>query len=241
VDGGCLASAPGAFLSHVAAAALHTIRATAASLIDVTITRPHLPSRPGLRVHSRTELTAADVTEAGGIPVTSVPRTLLDLATVLSPPQLERACEQAVLEEVFDLNAISELLARSHGRRGVRNLRTVLARGDLGANVPASGLERRFRDLCLQAGLPAPEINRYLLLGDTYHKVDFLWRRERVVIEVDGSRYHSTGWQRRRDADRETLLHAHGFASARVTEDEIEHRPRAAAKSAASLLARRSP
>jgi hypothetical protein len=136
-----LACAPGAFLSHVAAAALHTIRATAASLIDVTITRPHLPSRPGLRVHSRTELTAADVTEAGGIPVTSVPRTLLDLATVLSPPQLERACEQAVLEEVFDLNAISELLARSHGRRGVRNLRTVLARGDLRANVPASGLE----------------------------------------------------------------------------------------------------
>jgi hypothetical protein len=103
-----LACAPGAFLSHVAAAALHAIRATAASLIDVTITRPQLPSRPGLRVHGRIELTAADVAEIDGIPVTSVPRTLLDLATVLTQPQLERACEQAVLEEVFDLNAMSD-------------------------------------------------------------------------------------------------------------------------------------
>ena len=109
------------------------------------------------------------------------------------------------------MRAMEDLLRRSRGRRGVRRLRNVLQRGDLGENVPASGLEIRYRDLCAQAGLPKPEINRYLLLGDEYHKVDFLWRKERVVIETDGGRYHSTGWQRVRDAHRDTLLTKHGY------------------------------
>jgi very-short-patch-repair endonuclease len=234
-----LACGPGAFLSHAAAAALHGIRATAAALIDITLTQPRSLKRPGIRVHTCTQLASADITEKEGIPVTSVARTLLDLATFLTQPQLERACEQAVLEEAFDLTAISELLARNHGQPGIRKLRAVLARGDLGENVPASGLERHFRDLCKQAGLPAPEINRYVLLGDEYHKVDYLWRRERVVIEVDGARYHSTGWQRGRDDKRDALLLAHGYASARITETEIADSPARAVQVAAALLAGR--
>ena len=231
-----LACGPGAFLSHAAAAALHGIRATASAFVDITLTQPRSIKRPRIRVHTCTQLTASDITEEEGIPVTSVPRTLLDLATFLTQPQLERACEQAVLEGLFDLNAISDLLARSHGQPGIRNLRAVLARGDLGENVPASGLERRFRDLCERAGLPAPEINRYLLLGDEYHKVDFLWRRERVVIEIDSAKYHSTGWQRRRDAHRDSLLLAHGYSSGRVTEAEIAESPAAAVQVAAGLV-----
>jgi very-short-patch-repair endonuclease len=234
-----LACGPGALLSHASAGALHGIRATAATLIDITLTQPRSLKRPGIRVHTCTQLTSADITEEDAIPVTSVPRTLLDLATFLTRPQLERACEQAVLEGSFDLSAISELLARSHGRPGIRKLRAALARGDLGENVPASGLERRFRNLCEQAGLPAPEINRYLLLGDEYHKADFLWRRERVVIEVDGDRYHSTGWQRRRDADRDSLLLAHGYASTRIAQTEIAKRPARAVQAAGTLLAGR--
>ena len=236
-----LACGPGAVLSHTAAAALHGIRSTAASRIDVTVPRPYLPTRPGLRVHRRTELTAADATNVDGIPVTSIPRTLLDLATLLTQPQLERVCDQAVLEEQFDLRAMGELLARSRGHRGIRALRVVLARGDLGSNIPASGLERRFLQLCEDAGLPAPEVNRYLLLGDEYHKVDFLWRAQRVVVEVDGCRFHSTGWQRRRDSRRDALLLAHGFLSARISEDEIDQRPLCAVEIAATLLKTPAP
>jgi Transcriptional regulator, AbiEi antitoxin/Protein of unknown function (DUF559) len=234
-----LACGPGAVLSHASAAALHGIRPSAATRIDVTVPRPYMPSRPGIRGHRRTALTAPDLTEVDGLPVTAVPRTLLDLATILTEPQLERAREQAVLEGVFDLIAISDLLRRSHGHRGVRRLRCVLAHGDLGSDVPASGLEHRFRELCEGAGLPPPEINRDLLLGDSYHKVDFLWRSQRVVIEVDSDRYHSTGWQRLRDAERDSLLRAHGYRAARVTEEEIEYRPAEATTTAAALLARR--
>lgn len=238
-----LACGPGAYLSDASAAANHGIRASAASRIDVTITRPSSLTRPGIRIHRRTELTPADLTVVNGIPTTSLSRTLLDLAATrsITPAQLERACEQAVILRLFDMRAMSELLGRSKGARGIRRLRDVLARGDLGENVPASGLERRYRDLCARAGLPKPVINRWILLGDEYHQVDFLWRRERVVVEVDGRRYHSTGWKQERDARRDGLLAAHGYRHGRVSEDAIEHHPTGAVAAASELLANRAP
>ena len=236
-----LACGPGACLSHASAAALHGIRASAATKPDVTLTRLSSLTHPRIRIHRRSALTAADVTTVDGIAVTSIARTLLDLASLrfITPSQLERACEQAVILELFDMRAMSELLRRSRGARGVRKLRAVLASGDLGEDIPASGLERRYRDLCAEAGLPKPEINRWLLLGDDYIQVDFLWRKQRVVIEVDGRRYHSTGWQRARDSHRDELLDRHRFRHARVSEDEIEHRPTEAVAAARTLLAAR--
>lgn len=204
-----LACGDGALLSHASGAALRGLRQTAAVLIDVTIPRPSPISRPG---------------------------TLLDLASFLREPQLERACDQAVIKDDFDMREMEDLLKRSRGRRGVARLRNVLSRGDLGEDVPASGLEVRYRDLCTQAGLPKPEINRHILLGDEYHKVDFLWRKERVVIETDGNRYHSTGWQRARDERRDQLLEKHGYRRARIPEEAIADDPEQAVAQATSLL-----
>jgi hypothetical protein len=231
-----LACGDGALLSHASGAALRGLRQTAAALIDVTIPRPSPISRPGIRVHRHPDLTPADVTEVDGIPVTSGSATLLGLATFLREPQLERACDRAVILDQFDMREMEDLLKRSRGRRGVARLRNVLAAGDLGSDVPASGLETRFRELCGNAGLPKPEINRYILLGDEYHRVDFLWRKERVAIETDGNRYHSTGWQRARDHNRDTLLTHHGYRHARITEDTITDYPRQAVATARSLL-----
>jgi Transcriptional regulator, AbiEi antitoxin/Protein of unknown function (DUF559) len=232
-----LACGEGAVLSHLQAAALHGIRQTAAARIHVTIPRRSTLARDRIHVHNHPELAPEDVTEVDRIPVTSVARTLLDLAAILREQQLERACDKAVILEVFDLREVQGLLRRSRGRRGVRRLRNVLARGDLGENVPASGLEIRYRDLCEAAGLPRPEINRYLLLGDEYHKVDFLWRRQRVVIETDGARYHSTGWQRARDEHRDRLLARHGYRSSRIADDDIRRFPGDAVAAARALLA----
>jgi hypothetical protein len=231
-----LACGEGALLSHASGAALRSIRATAAIRIDVTIPRSSPICRPGIRVHRRDDLTPADITEVDGIPTTSVSRTLLDLATFLHEPALERACEQAVLSDQFDMREMEDLLGRSRGRRGVRRLRNVLARGDLGEDIPASGLERRFRDLCAGAGLPKPEINRYVLLGDEFQRVDFLWRRQRVVVETDGRRYHATGWQRSRDQHRDELLAAHCYRHARIPEETITDAPSQAMAIVRALL-----
>jgi very-short-patch-repair endonuclease len=233
------ACGPGAVLPHVSAAALLKLRATSAHEVHVTIPagRPLL-RLPGVRCH-RAALAPQDVIEEEGIRVTSVARTLLDLASVLSPPALERAAKQAVIERAFNMREIEGLLSRSRGRRGIRRLREVLARGDLSADdVPLSTLEARFATLCAESGLPKPEINRYILLGDEYHLVDFLWRRERVVVETDGSRYHSTGWQRDRDVRRDELLGRHGYGHARFTDCDIEQRHQEAIRTVRTLLKR---
>jgi hypothetical protein len=235
-----LACGEGAVLSHQAAAALHGLMKSGRAVIDVTVPQLSPVARRRIVAHRRTTLTAADRSVVSAIPVTSVSRTLLDLAGArVSNAVLERACEQAVLEGLFDARAMSELLRRSKGVRGIRRLRRVLAQGDLGENVPASGLERRFRDLCTAAGLPAPEINRYILLGDEYHKVDFLWREQRVVVEVDGAKYHETGWQRHRDAHRDSLLTANRYGHTRVSEAELDTTPAEAIIRVRSLFRRR--
>ena len=227
----------GALGSFVTAGATHEMRATMSSYIDVTIPAgAPLRRHRGIRCH-RADLLPQDMTVIDGLPVTSVSRTLLDLATVLSEAALERAAKQAVVERVFDMRAMQDLLARSNGHRGIRKLRTVLERGDLSADdQPKSDLEIAFAELCGNAGLPRPEINRYLLLGDEYHEVDFLWRSERVVIETDGSRYHSDGWQRARDERRDELLTKHGFRHERIPDHMVEHQPFEAIAVARALL-----
>ena len=91
----------------------------------------------------------------------------------------------------------------------------MLDRGDLSADdQPKIDLEIAFADLCRQAGLPKPEINRYLLLGDEYHEVDFLWRSERVVIETDGGSITRTAGK-----GRETI----GATSCLRSTDSVTH------------------
>ena len=227
----------GALLTHASGAALRGMRQNSASRIDVTIPagRP-LRRLKGIRCH-RADLEPQDISEVDGIPTTSVSRTLLDLATQISYEGLEKAANEAVVLEIFDMREMEDLLARSKGHRGICKLRRVLEHGDLsGENVPKSGLEERFASLCAKHGLPKPAINRWILLGDEYHQVDFLWRAQKVVIEVDSKRYHQTGWKLARDARRDELLPASGYRHDRVSEDLLDQRPLEAVAKARTLL-----
>ncbi|MDQ3758897.1 MAG: DUF559 domain-containing protein [Actinomycetota bacterium] len=233
------ACGPGALLSHASAASLRGMRRSNSSYVDVTVPagRP-LRRLKGIRCH-RADLRPQDISAVDGIPTTSVARTLLDLATQIGYEGLEKAANEAVVLEVFDMREMKDLLRRSNGHRGVRKLRHVLEHGDLsGENVPKSGLEERFARLCAQHGLPKPGINRWILLGDEYHQVDFFWRSERVVIEVDSKRYHQTGWKLTRDARRDVLLPAHGYLHARIPEDLLDQSPLEAIRKVEKLLAR---
>jgi len=235
-----LACGPGAVLSHASAASHHGIRKSASAYFDISIPagRP-LRCHKGIRCH-RANLASQDITEVDGIPVTSIARTLLDLATRSGDASVEKAANEAAILDLFDKRAMANLLARSKGRRGVRRLRRVLEHGDLsGEDVPKSGLERRYAELLANRGLPKPGINRWILLGDEYHEVDFLWHAEKVVIEVDSNRYHQTGWKLRRDANRDALLTAHGYLHDRVPEDLLLQRPFEATEKAAALLRKR--
>ena len=121
-----LAGGEGALLSHRDAAMLWELRETRRSAIDITVLGTSRRSRPRLTIHSAAALHPHDRAEVDGIPVTSVSRTLLDLAEVVAPTQLRRAYEAAERHRSLDAGALSELIARSNGRRGLAALVALL-------------------------------------------------------------------------------------------------------------------
>ena len=106
-------------------------------------------ARAGVRVHRTRTLAPRDVTVHDGIPITSVARTLLDLADVAPRRLVERAIHQAEILRVFDLRAVDDVLARANGRRGGRR---AARRARAGAGVHA----QRARGGAARAGPRAP-------------------------------------------------------------------------------------
>jgi very-short-patch-repair endonuclease/predicted transcriptional regulator of viral defense system len=233
-----MAYGPRALLSHRSGAGLWNVRADNRARTDVSVPGPSARSRPGIEVHRSVTLTPADATIVDGIPCTTLARTLLDLAEVVSPRSLERAIEQAEVLRLFDLRAVEEVLARANGRRGAAKLRAVLA----GLEEPAltdTEVEERFLALCRAASLPSPEVNQWLNIDDEPAiKADFLWRAERVVIETDGWESHGTRQAFERDRRRDERLKLAGYQPLRFTRRRIVSDPSGVMKTVAQLLAR---
>jgi hypothetical protein len=167
-----------------------------------------------------------------GIPVTSVARTLLDLASVLRPRQLERVFEEAERLRHFDLRTMLELCERSRGRRGLRRVRALLAEASIVAPPTRSELECRFLDLCREEGLPLPAANHFV----EGCEVDMLWARERLVVELDGYAYHGSRAAFERDRTRDATLQLADYRVLRVTSRRLEAEPSVIAETVRSLL-----
>ena len=187
-----LACGPGALLSHRSAAALWGLRPSSLSYVEVTVASRR-GRIDGVRAYISTRVQPQDRDEIDGIPCTSLALTLLNLAAVSPRRAVERACDEAEIQEVFDLVAIDEVLQRSRGCRGAPLLRAVLAEHAIGTTLTRPGLEERTLELLDDAEIPRPEVNVRLPCGaGVAPEVDFLWRRERLVLETDGGRFHST-------------------------------------------------
>ncbi len=170
-----LARGPDAMLSHRDAAALWGVRRTARGAIDITVVGATRRSRPKLTIHSTAALQPADRTTVDRIPVTSIARTLLDLAEVVVPTQLQRACEEAERLRILDVREVAELLARSNGRRGARRLSALLEYDPVAVVDSRSELESRLVDLVREAGIPLPHLN---VIVEGY-EVDAYWPEAR--------------------------------------------------------------
>jgi very-short-patch-repair endonuclease/predicted transcriptional regulator of viral defense system len=234
-----LAYGPSAVLSHRSATALWNVRGDSRAKIDVSVPGRSARSRPGIDIHRSVTLSPADVTTLDGIPCTTLARTLLDLAEVVDRRGLERAIEQAEVLRLFDLRAVEEVLIRANGRRGASVLRAVLA--DLqGPALTDTELEERFLALCRAASLPSPRVNEWLDIDDRPAiKADFLWRRQRLVIETDGWASHGTRQAFERDRFRDERLKLAGYESLRFTQRRIVNDPGGVLRTVRELLARR--
>ena len=205
-----LACGPGAVLSHVDAAALWNIRPSASALVHVTVpSRAGRKQQKGLRVHRSGRLGTDQVTVHESIPVTSLARTLLDLADVLTRRALKRAMDEADYLRLLDMTALIAAVDGNPGRRGAKLLRA--AHGP--AEMTKSQLEQRFLALVDRHGLPRPKVNTPI----EGYEVDFAWPEAKLIVETDGFAAHGTRRAFENDRLRDRRLGRAGYRTVRLT------------------------
>lgn len=225
---GVLACGPEALLFQRSAAALLGLRPSARSNVDVATATRAGRERRGIDAH-RARIHPTERTIVRGIPTTTVARTLLDCAAVLDRRTLKRAVEQAEILRVFDLEDLGRVLSRANGRAGV-----ILLRDLVGSHQHAptrSELERRFLELCEDAGIEPPRVNAHV----ENHEVDFSWPKQRLVVETDGYATHATRAAFERDRARDRRLLLAGWRVARFTWRQVTSEPDATARALRAL------
>jgi len=213
-----LAVGPDSVLSLRDAGALRGVRSSPRSRIDVTSPR-RARSRRGIEVHQG-RLHPDDITVIDGIPVTSWARTMLDLAEVLRPDDLQRVWEQSERMELIHTGALNAVVQRNPGRHGLRHLLPLL---DLNVEVEArtkSPLEGRFRDLLRREGLPLPAPN-VVVEG---FEVDGHWPGTKMIVEIDSWTFHRSRRSFQEDRRRTLTLQVAGYEVLRIT-DELMKTP----------------
>jgi very-short-patch-repair endonuclease len=216
-----LAAGPGAALSHREAAALHGLRAAARTTVDVTVAAQRRVA--GVQVH-RARLDRADVTEVDAIPVTTIARTLVDLADVVAPHALRKALDEAERSNRLDVPGIEAVLRRTRGRNGMGHASVRAALSELartGTTLTLSELEDRFVALLDAHRIARPATN---VLVEGY-LVDACWPHARVVVELDGYGAHSGRRAFQDDRTRANDLQVRGYVVLRFTHDDVVRRP----------------
>lgn len=231
-----LAIGHGAVLSHRDAAALHELRPSNGSLVDVS-TSAERKSTAKVRVHGRRVCDARDVTTLNGIPVTTVSRTLVDLAEVVAKDALVKACSEAERQHKLDVKNIEEALKRTRGRRGPGPAKIRAALAELaahGTHLTRSELEDRFIPLLAAYDLPRPATNAHV----AGFEGDAVWPQARLVVELDGWGFHNTRRAFQRDRTKGNALVGAGWTVLRFTHDDLMRRP---GEVAAQIAAQLSP
>lgn len=233
---GAVLTAPGTQLSHEHAAAAWGCGSRTGRL--VTVTRPGSggPCRHGGLWVFRSATLTEDHTTLRGIPITSPPRTLLDLAPRVSERALARAVREAVRLKSTTTYDIATYVIAHRGRRGSRRLRAVLARySGLPIERARSGAEVRALEILRAAGYALPRLN----VSVAGEEADLTWRAQRALIEIDGEPFHL---DRGEDARKQARWEAAGWTVRRLSSDDVYERPeRLLALAAALNVARCAP
>jgi very-short-patch-repair endonuclease len=187
-----------------------------------------------VRTHRAREIDPRDRTTRHGIQVTSVARTLLDIAATAPARELARSAEGAQIRRLVTGRDLERVLARTDGHRGASALRDLLRRAAEPA-MTRSEAERRMLALLRAAGLPPSDVNTRVC----GHEVDMLWRAERLIVEIDGFEYHRTREAFERDRLRDARLQAAGYRVMRITWRQISQQPEAVVARVAQALVRR--
>lgn len=216
-----LACGESALLSHHSAAATWGFRPSFNGLIHITaIGSDAGRDRPGIRAHRVSQLDPRDIRRYQGIPITSPARALLDIAPDLTDRYLERALDEALVRRLLSHAAINAMLNAYPNRRGVARLRAAADPGRSTTETRSDG-EEALLALIRRADLPPPEVNAKI--GS--YTADFLWREQKVIVELDGYDYHRGRAAFERDHERDAEHQRMGFLVIRVTGRQLNREP----------------
>jgi hypothetical protein len=228
-----LALGPGTMLSHESAAALWGL---AGDRPEVHVTAPRgrqvRPGRSGIRLH-RCKFQVDERVDRDGIPVTTVARTLFDLAERAPSHRLKGAWEEADRLHLLRLREVAVVYERGRGRRRARKrIKPFLDAERRYVEDTASPLEDRFAAFCVAHRLPPPRTN-VLVDGD---EVDALWPAARLIVELDSWEFHAHRQAFETDRDRDTEHLIAGYRTIRVTHRRLSAEPDRLAAQIRALL-----
>ena len=198
------------------------------------ITTPTRRGASGVKTRRSRCIDPRDVTTVRGIPVTTVPRTLVDMAADLGPGELARAFHEAAVRYKTTPAQVEAVLARRPTSPGAGRLSAVM-RGDV--HVTLSALERRFLRVVGEAALSSPKTNRKV--GGRW--VDCRWPEQRLTVELDSYRYHHSRHAWEQDRQREREARARGDEFRRYTYSDVFEDTRFMLEELRGLLNRTRP
>jgi very-short-patch-repair endonuclease len=171
------------------------------------------------------------------IPVTTVPRTILDLAATEPLDVVEAMLREAEHRRHYDKLSLRDLLQRYPGRRGARKVRAALARLEkLPPGRTRSPLEEKFLPFLRRHRLPRPRLNDWIILGDKRFQVDCHWPDSRQIVELDSWEAHGTRSAFRSDRARDRALLLAGYTVIHLTWAQLDDEPEAIAADLGMLL-----
>lgn len=222
----CLHGGPRAVASHRAAAVLWALDGLVRAPVEITVPHGEEALARHVVTHRSRILECHDVATLGGIPVTNVPRTLVDLGRFEHDTVVEKALESALRKRLTTEATCWRYVDDRAGRiPGAARLRRVL-RVRTPGSAAESGGEVAFLRLLRAAGVPAPIRQFPLILpGGGTARLDFAWPQWMFAVEFDGFDHHGGRLAHAADMERQNAIVALGWDLRRYTGTTLRRKP----------------
>jgi very-short-patch-repair endonuclease len=229
-----MACRKGSLLSHRSAASVWGMRKTAPAQVEVSVVGRECKSRRGIRVHRVRAIERRELRREQGLWVSSPARAVLEVAAVGTRDELVDVIDAGLALRRFTSVELKAVLARNRGRRGAARLAEVLG-DETAVAISRSRAEKALLRLIRDARLPLPETS----VPFGRFEADFVWRKERLIVELDSATYHSGPGVFQRDREKDLVFRGAGYDVLRPTRWHVVYEPARVLVLLAQALARR--
>ena len=225
----------GAFLSHRSAAYVWGFRKAAPAPVEVSVPGRGCRTRDGLVVHRIQAIDRREVRHHEGLWVSSPARAVLEVAAV-APGELVDVIDEGLAKRLLARRELERVVARNRPCRGAARLAALLG-DETAMAITRSRAEKAFLKLIRESGLPRPETN----VPFGRYEADFVWRRERLIVELDTPTFHGGPGAFQNDREKDLVYRDARFDVLRLTREHVVYEPpRVLVRVAQALALRRA-